>query len=37
MKDKERDIELEIDNQYNMSPKDLKNIGRFVPFEVARL
>ncbi len=27
VKDKERDIELEIDNQYIMSPKDLKTIG----------
>ncbi len=26
-KDKERDIEFEIDNQYIMSPKDLKTIG----------
>ena len=27
VKDKERDVELEIDNQYIMSPKDLKTIG----------
>ena len=27
VKDKERDIELEIDNEYIMSPKDLKTIG----------
>ena len=27
VKDKERDVELEVDNQYIMSPKDLKTIG----------
>ncbi|MBR4939806.1 MAG: U32 family peptidase [Burkholderiaceae bacterium] len=27
VKDKERDIELEVDNKYIMSPKDLKTIG----------
>ncbi|WP_251451431.1 peptidase U32 family protein [Parasutterella muris] len=27
VKDKERDVELEIDNEYIMSPKDLKTIG----------
>lgn len=27
VKDKEKDVELEIDNQYIMSPKDLKTIG----------
>ncbi len=27
VKDKERDIELEVDNEYIMSPKDLKTIG----------